>query len=178
MLSFLAKLAGFFVVILVLGALLSFIHHSVSLSTARAGVVPSRTRRVVYPILARACRPQLAILWSYLAYYLVIVSTYPPDDSSVWVNCTGRQLRGCLFTAPFVRGAAALAVCSFVGLALNINAYPTTKPPGLYEHVRANPFMCLRFFAIPFCVSSFSDCPQTTARSLPASSGPHAAQIC
>lgn len=73
----------------------------------------------------------MKVLWSYLIWYLYFVYKYFDPDVELWVRSLGIAL--------------------LVGFALNLNAFCSIKA------IVKTPNKCqpLRFFIIPFCVSSF-----------------------
>ncbi|MBL7225026.1 MAG: hypothetical protein ISS59_02730 [Desulfobacteraceae bacterium] len=73
----------------------------------------------------------MKILWCYLIWYLYFGLEYFESDLELWRRSLGIAL--------------------LVGLALNINAFCSFK--GIIN--ASNKWQILRFFVIPFCVSSF-----------------------
>ena len=73
----------------------------------------------------------IKILWCYLIWYLYFAVMYFDPNVELWV--------------------CSLGIAILVGFVLNINAFGSLK--GIME--TPNKWQVLRFFAIPFCVSSF-----------------------
>jgi len=73
----------------------------------------------------------IKVLWCYLLWYLYFVYKYFEPDVELWVRSLGIAL--------------------LVGFVLNINAFCSIK--GMVN--TPNKWQTFRFFAIPFCVSSF-----------------------
>lgn len=74
---------------------------------------------------------KIKILWCYLLWYLYFVIKYFDLDPYLW---------GCSF-----------GISLLVGFALNINSYDSPKDILKFE----DKWKILRFFIVPFCVSSF-----------------------
>lgn len=78
-----------------------------------------------------AVKTKIKILWCYLLWYLFFVVKYFDTDLYLW---------GC-----------SLGISILVGFALNINAHES-----LWEFLKfKDKWKTIRFFIIPFCVSSF-----------------------
>lgn len=85
-------------------------------------------------------RPNLLLIYALLSWWLVVIvhallSPQLQVKSALWLN--------------------ALVVSAVVGSALNANAWPSDRC-SLRTHIARAPIACLRFFVIPFCVSSYS----------------------
>ena len=79
-------------------------------------------------------QPHMLVLWGYFAYYLATVAFFfSATPGSLWLT--------------------ALLVALIVGIALNAAAL---EDSGVRDYIVEAPFRCLRFFLIPFCVSSLS----------------------
>ena len=79
-------------------------------------------------------QPHMLVLWGYFAYYLATVAFFfSATPGSLWLT--------------------ALLVALIVGIALNAAAL---QDSGVRDYIVEAPFRCLRFFLIPFCVSSLS----------------------
>ena len=76
----------------------------------------------------------LIYLYSLFIWYLWVIAFYFPVDWSIWI----------------VTGLVAL----IIGFALNLNFYDGKL--AIKNHIETNVWICLRFFAVPFCVSSYS----------------------
>ena len=89
--------------------------------------------------IAALLRPPLLPLWFSLSWYITVVASHSPSSlpASVWTN--------------------AAILSAIVGTILNFNAFSAAASHVvLPSWLRANPFAFARFFAIPFCVSSYS----------------------
>ena len=77
----------------------------------------------------------MLLLWGYLAYWCTLAGyTWHDTPAETWLT--------------------AAAVAAIVGVALNAAALDDQQPVLL--QLRKQPFRCVRFFLIPFCVSSLS----------------------
>jgi len=94
-------------------------------------------------LLEECTLPSCILLFFYLTWYICMMILYLPDQ-------TQESIRDVIVTALFV-GA-------LVGILLNVNALPdhVISWATFVSFVRIKYVMILRFFAIPFAVSSFS----------------------
>eukprot|EP00479_Gromia_sphaerica_P009254 TRINITY_DN3833_c0_g1_i1.p1 TRINITY_DN3833_c0_g1~~TRINITY_DN3833_c0_g1_i1.p1 ORF type:complete len:190 (-),score=23.54 TRINITY_DN3833_c0_g1_i1:264-833(-) len=98
-----------------------------------------KKRQTFGQFLIGSIRYSVIPLWCYLWWYLWILYSYygwilENHEGTFWP------------TAGFLSLA--------VGIVLNVNALNGSKP--VIQQIIENPFKCLRFFIIPFCVSSYS----------------------
>jgi hypothetical protein len=97
-------------------------------------------------LVARHSSPPILVLWNVWLWW-------------VWVAVTHFET----LIIPTVLHSA-IGICLIVGVTLNTNAYALWSaqqmdeqaPPRVIEFLREGPFSALRFFMIPFCVSSYS----------------------
>ena len=87
--------------------------------------------------MVAALRPALLPQWALLSWYIVIISFHAASaPAHTWWN--------------------ALVVACIVGSILNFNSYSAVVDTPFLTWIRGCPFAVTRFYAIPFCVSSYS----------------------
>lgn len=123
--------------------------------------LPSHHDGVCTRLLHGSAKPPMLLLWSYLAYWAVIVFAKASDtDGTIWL--TAFIISAIVGTGINAGAIGASPLCQYVSTGELLppartapsafaSCHPNEKLP-----LRVGPFRCARFYAIPFCVSSLS----------------------
>ena len=94
---------------------------------------------MIFLFMYDAVRPALVPLWISLSWWIIILyraGGFNEGTASSWLNSFVMSL--------------------LVGIVLNVNAFASQQTQSVLTWLLERPFSVFRFFAIPFCVSSYA----------------------